>query len=101
MPYETELKGFLDKEGKLKQWPSKQDKRKAALDMISEKFETDKTYNEKEVNEMIKTAISFGDHQTVRRELVSAKILDRTPDGAKYWKVMQTERPGTNFDVPK
>jgi hypothetical protein len=88
MNYETELKQFLDKEGKLKQWPSKQDKRQVALEMLGERFESDRTYKESEVNEIIKSAISFGDHQTVRRELVAAKVLDRTSDGAKYWKVI-------------
>jgi hypothetical protein len=92
MNFETELKQFLDKEGKLKQWPSKQDKRKAALDMIGERFDSDKNYKESEVNDKIKSVISFSDHQTIRRELVAAKILDRTPDGTKYWKVM----PGEN-----
>ena len=88
MNYEEILKQFLDSSGKLKQWPSKQDKRQAALEMLGGRFEPDKTYKEPEVNEIIKSAISFGDHQTVRRELVSAKILERTPDGTKYWRVV-------------
>jgi hypothetical protein len=91
MSYEIELKGFLDEEGKLKQWPSKHDKRNAALEMVGERFDSDRNYNENEVNDIIKSAISFSDHQTVRRELVSAKILDRTSDGTKYWKVMPGE----------
>jgi hypothetical protein len=87
--YETELKGFLDSEGKLKQWPSKQEKRKAALEMIGERFDSDRNYKESEVNDIISSAISFTDRETVRRELISAKILDRTPDGVKYWKVLK------------
>lgn len=91
MNFEMELKGFLDPEGKLKHWPSKNEKRKAALEMIGERFDSDRNYNESEVNDIIKSAISFSDHQTVRRELVSAKILYRTSDGSKYWKVLRGE----------
>jgi hypothetical protein len=91
MSYEDSLKQFLDNEHKLKTWPAKQDKRQAALEMIGERFESDRTYKESEVNQIIKSAISFSDHQTVRRELVSAKILDRTSDGTKYWRVMPGE----------
>lgn len=94
MNHEETLKQFLDSSGKLKQWPSKQDKRQAALEMFGGRFEPEKTYKESEVNEIIKSAISFGDHQTVRRELVSAKILDRTPDGTKYWRVMSDGSAG-------
>lgn len=94
MSNEEILKQFLDGSGKLKQWPSKQDKRQAALEMLGGRFETEKTYKESEVNEIIKDAISFGDHQTVRRELVSAKILDRTPDGTKYWLIAPVNNTG-------
>ncbi len=94
MSNEEILKQFLDYNGKLKTWPSKQDKRQAALEMIGGRFEPDKTFKEAEVNEIIKSAISFSDHQTVRRELVSAKILDRTPDGTKYWRNAPDESSG-------
>lgn len=86
MSYQSELKGFLDDKGKLTHLPSKHEKRKTALEMIRDEFENDKIYNEKEVNGIIKSIISFSDHETVRRELISAKMLNRTPDGAKYWR---------------
>jgi hypothetical protein len=86
MNYQSELKGFLDDKGKLTHLPAKHEKRKTALEMISDEFEKDKNYKEKEVNEIIKGIISFSDHETVRRELISAKMLNRTPDGAKYWR---------------
>jgi len=86
MTYQTILRGFLDENGKIKQLPSKRDKRQAALNMIGGKFEPGKSYNEKEVNEIIKNAISFSDHETTRRELISMKILERTADGSSYWR---------------
>ncbi len=86
MNYETKLKGFLDDKGKLTHMPSKHEKRKTALEMIRDKFENDKNYKESEVNEIIKSVISFSDHETIRRELISAKMLNRTPNGAKYWR---------------
>jgi hypothetical protein len=80
------LKGFLDKDYKLKVWPSKPEKKKLALAYLAEKFETDRIYSEKEVNEIIKTCHSFNDHPLLRRELYDRGFLDRTPDGMKYWK---------------
>jgi len=85
--FETELKGFLDADIKLKVWPSKPDKKQLAIEYLASKFEFDKEYMEKEVSEIIKANHTFNDHPMLRRELVNRKLLDRTPNGAKYWRV--------------
>ena len=85
--FENELKGFLNAEKKLKIWPSKPDKKQLAMEFIAAKFEFDKEYLEKEVSEIIKAHHTFNDHPMLRRELINRKLLDRTPNGAKYWKL--------------
>ena len=84
-----ELKGFLDEEQRLKVWPSKPDKKQAAMEYIASKFEYDREYMEKEVSEIIKQSHTFNDHPMVRRELIDRKLLARTSNGAKYWRVKE------------
>lgn len=83
----NELKGFLDVDLKLKVWPSKPDKKQLAMEYIASKFEFDKEYMEKEVSEIIRANHTFYDHPMIRRELINRKLLARTPNGAKYWRV--------------
>ena len=82
------LKGFLDKDSKLKSWPSRKHREKQllALDFLAAKFETGREYSEKEVNEILNQNHTFCDPAMLRRELYMKKLLDRTPDGGKYWK---------------
>jgi len=74
-----------DQEGKLTQYPSKQSMRIFALLKIAEKFETEARYREKEVNEIIRSAVAFSDVELVRREMYQYRILGRFTDGSSYW----------------
>lgn len=82
-----ELKSFLDNDNKLKVWPSKPDKKQAAMEFIASKFEYDREYAEKEISEVIKANHTFNDHPMLRRELINRNLLARTQNGAKYWRV--------------
>jgi Uncharacterized protein conserved in bacteria (DUF2087) len=44
-------------------------------------------YTEKEVNTILKSANAFGDHVTLRRELINHRLLSRTADCAEYRKL--------------
>jgi len=81
------LKGFLDRDLKFKSWPSRKhrDKQLAALKYLASKFEIKRVYSEKEVNEILNRHHTFGDPAMLRRELFMKKLLDRTPDGSRYW----------------
>lgn len=91
MNYEIELRGILDKDGKLRVWPAKPEKKQLAVKFVSEKFEFDRDYTEREVNEILKSWNTFGDHQLLRRELCDRKFLARTPNGNRYWRVRPAE----------
>ncbi|MCI0405369.1 MAG: DUF2087 domain-containing protein [candidate division Zixibacteria bacterium] len=82
------LKGFLDKDSKLKSWPSRKHREKQllVLEFLADKFEAGREYSEKEVNEILNQHHTFGDPAMLRRELFMKKLLDRTPDGSRYWK---------------
>lgn len=80
---------FLDEEGRVTALPQKQVKRTAVLEYLAQKFELDRNYTEKEINEICLAWHTFDDYFLVRRSLIEAKLLRREPDGSRYW----TERP--------
>lgn len=79
---EKVLKNHME-EGKVKAFPSKEKKKLIILQYIIERFEGNKTYTEKEVNEIIKGIIE--DFVTVRRYLIQYGFMDRKKDGSEYW----------------
>lgn len=79
------LKSLLDAEGKLKRWPKKAEERAEVLCYLQGKFEKGKDYTEKEVNAVISGLHSFNDITMLRRELVAAHLMNRTPDCRRYW----------------
>ena len=71
----------IDKQ--MSRFPKKQKHKLIALRNIASRFENNRIYNEKEVNEILKTADD--DYVTLRRYLIEYGFLDRKPDGSKYW----------------
>ncbi len=80
-----EIKTLLDDQGKIEIWPSKKEKKMKVLTFIASKFEQERKYTELEVNEILKSLHSFGDHVLLRRELYDKHFLNRTKDGRSYW----------------
>ena len=70
----------------ISRWPKRPLDKEDVINWLSEKFEFDKIYSEKEVNAIIKQFHSFDDIALLRRELVSRKYFHRENDGSKYWK---------------
>lgn len=81
------LKGYLDKEGKFSKLPGKKQKKKQSLmlQFLANKFEKDKKYTEKEVNELLNKHHSFNDPASLRRMMLGGNLIDRTIDGKEYW----------------
>ena len=82
-----EIKNFIDKDGKINVWPSKMKKKKAVLEYLSTKFEHGKIYTEKDVNKIIISWHNLNDYFLLRRGLIDYRLLERTRNGAKYWKI--------------
>lgn len=69
--------------GRLKSIPAQRKKERIILEVIAEVFEYDRVYSEQEVNERI---LPFhDDYCTIRRDMISEKLLARDQGG--YWKV--------------
>jgi hypothetical protein len=79
------LASLLDKDGKLKRWPKKAEERAEALQFLQGKFEKGKDYAEKDVNAILSGVHTFNDITMLRRELITAKLMNRTPDCKRYW----------------
>lgn len=79
------LTGLLDAEGKVKRWPKKAAQKEAVLAYLIGRFEKGRDYAEKEVNAIIAGAHAFSDITMLRRELVVAELINRTPDCRRYW----------------
>jgi len=94
-----ELLKYLDEKGRIKVWPSKNKKiaRAEMLQYLADKFEYEKFYKEKEVNEIISHWHTFGDYFLLRRELIIAALLYRTNDGSKYWREVKQDDAGAFF----
>ena len=67
-------------------WPKKPSDKKIVINWLTDKFNGEIKYSEKEVNEILDRDHSFNDIALLRRELISRKFLSRKDDGSEDWK---------------
>ncbi len=79
--YEHEVLSHFFRYGRLTQIPTQRKKREIVLREIAKQFEQGKTYDEKEVSEIIHRY--HEDHCTIRREMIACGILSREKE--TYW----------------
>jgi hypothetical protein len=77
---------LFDSQARLLRWPGKRPEQVLALWCLWMAFDGKRRYSEREVNEVINAHHAFGDHCLLRRELVEADLLERTPGGERYHK---------------
>ena len=89
----TDLKRFSDSQGLLTAFPTRRNDQLLVLTFLAERFEYHRSYSEREVNAVIKGALSplFEDFATLRRELCNYGFLGRERDGSRYWRVERSE----------
>lgn len=73
----------LGTEAALKSFPRREKQRLAVIRELSRRFEPDRLYTEKEINEILRNA--YDDYVILRRYLIEYGFLDRKPDGSHYW----------------
>lgn len=83
--YNKKLDNYYDTNERLIQYPSKRPMRIIALIKIAEQMDANRKYTEKEINEIIRLNIAFGDIELIRREMYQYKFLGRLRDGSEYW----------------
>ncbi|CAG7618407.1 hypothetical protein PAESOLCIP111_02112 [Paenibacillus solanacearum] len=67
----------------LRQWPSKESKRKEITESLQRRFERGTVYTEPEVNAILERA--WPDYAVLRRYMVEYGYLQREDDGSAYW----------------
>lgn len=78
---------LFDAQGRLSQWPAKRSVQQLCMWLLWMRFDADRPYTEAEVNTVLKAANAFGDHVTLRRELINDGLMTRTSDCRVYRKL--------------
>jgi hypothetical protein len=79
-----ELRPFVDDDGRLRQWPSKQKIQRMAVAYLATRFQAGREYSEREVNETLMDWHTFRDWALLRRVMFDWHIMDRESDGSRY-----------------
>ena len=77
----------FDAQGRLVRWPHKFSVQRLAMWVLWTQFDAKRVYAEREVNEIIKRWHTWGDHVTLRRELINHQLLTRKSDCSEYRKL--------------
>ncbi len=74
---------YMDENGAIKTYPSKEKKKIIVLAEIIKNFKPLKKYSEKDINLILKRI--YEDYATIRRALIEYGFLERTKDCSSYW----------------
>lgn len=77
----------FDARGRLVRWPHKYSVQRLAMWVLWTHFDGKRVYTEREVNEVLKLWHTWGDHVTLRRELINHRLLTRKSDCSEYRKL--------------
>ena len=77
----------FDESGRLVRWPRKYSVQRLAMWVLWMQFDGRRVYTEREVNQVLKAWHTWGDHVTLRRELINDRLLTRKGDGSQYRKL--------------
>ena len=77
------VSNYLDQEGRLKTIPSQRKKLEAILRYTSQNFTQGEKYSEQEINQILSQY--HQDTASLRREMISIGLLQRSKDGRQYW----------------
>ena len=80
------MDNLINEYNKIVRWPKKSSDKSVIIKWLSQQFESNKKYSEKEVNKIVGQHHCFDDIALLRRELISRKYFHRENDGSKYWK---------------
>ncbi|MCA0242370.1 MAG: DUF2087 domain-containing protein [Proteobacteria bacterium] len=77
----------FDAQGRLQRWPARFAVQRLAMWVLWTRFDAKRRYTEREVNAILRQANTFGDHVTLRRELINHRLMTRKSDCSDYRKV--------------
>ena len=77
----------FDVAGRLERWPLKFSVQRLAMWVLWTRFDARRVYTEAEVNQILKAWNTWGDHVTLRRELINHRLMTRRSDCSEYRKL--------------
>jgi hypothetical protein len=77
----------FDTAGRLAHWPPKFSVQRLVMWVLWTRFDARRVYTEAEVNRILKGWHLYGDHVTLRRELINHRLMTRKSDCSEYRKV--------------
>ncbi|AKA70386.1 DUF2087 domain-containing protein [Clostridium scatologenes] len=80
---ESTIKNYMDENGAVKTFPSKEKKKIIVLSEIIKNFSKGKKYSEKEINRILQRINE--DYATTRRALIEYGFMERYDDCSSYW----------------
>lgn len=83
----------FDAAGVLESWPSRFSLQTLCQWVFWSRIPRSEVFTEAQVGEMLRLWHGFGDHALIRRAMVDAKMLERTPDGREYRRIERTPPP--------
>lgn len=78
------ITAYLNDDGILIQWPAKYHKKRDVIAYLASKFDSDKTYDEQDVNLVLRRWSDYADYPLLRRALVDFGLLTRDAYGRTY-----------------
>lgn len=76
----------FDAAGRLERWPLKLSVQRLVMWVLWTRFDARTVYTEAEVNRILKGWHLYGDHATLRRELINHQLMTRRSDCSEYRK---------------
>jgi len=77
----------FDSAGRLEHWPPKLSVQRLVMWVLWTRFDARRVYTEAEVNRILKGWHLYGDHVTLRRELINHRLMTRKSDCSEYRKL--------------
>jgi hypothetical protein len=77
----------FDVAGRLVRWPQKLSIQRLAIWVLWTRFDGRRVYTESEVNAVLRAWHTWGDHATLRRELINHRLMTRRSDCSEYRKL--------------
>ncbi len=86
-PHAKKALEHFDAVGRLARWPLKLSVQRLAMWVLWTRFDARRVYTEAEVNRILKGWHLYGDHATLRRELINHRLMTRKSDCSEYRKL--------------
>lgn len=91
LTFPSELKNFVDAQGRLKQWPTRHKLQLLAIAALAAAIPAGQRFTEREINALLNRHHTFEDPALLRRLLCDLGYLDRARDGSAYWRTQGSQ----------